>query len=96
MTLDTPMWNGSVGELSSCVIIFGIFRGKIPCDFLSSLCILLCFCFLCIVICMHSFQSAHIWMAYTNVICTKSFNILALFYNGHIVLNYTAILCIVQ
>ena len=43
---------------------------------------------LCIVICMHNFHSAHI--VYNSVICTKSFNILTLFYNGYIVLNYTA------
>ena len=29
-------------------------------------------------------------MVYNSVICTKSFNIRVLFYNGHIVLNYTA------
>ena len=37
---------------------------------------------------MHSFHSAHIFIVYNNVICIKSFNIL--FYNGHIVSNYTA------
>ena len=40
------------------------------------------FMFLCIVICMHSFLSAHIFI--------KSFNVLVLCYNGDIVLNYTA------
>ena len=35
---------------------------------------------------MHSFHSAHIFIVYNNVKCTKSFNII--FYNGHIVLNY--------
>ena len=48
----------------------------------------ICLCFLCIVICMQSFHSAHIFIVYNSLICTKSFNIL--FYTGHIVLNYTA------
>ena len=39
--------------------------------------ICICVCLLCIVIYMH-------------MICTKSFTIIALFYNGYIVLNYTA------
>ena len=50
----------------------------------------ICLCLLYIVICMHSFHSAHIFIVYNSVICTKSFNILALFYIGHLVLNYTA------
>ena len=37
---------------------------------------------------MHSFHSAHIFIVYNSVICTKSLNILL--YNGHIVLNDTA------
>ena len=37
---------------------------------------------------MHSFHSAHIFIVYNSVICTKSFNIVL--YNGHIVLNYTS------
>ena len=50
----------------------------------------LCSCLLCIVICRHSFHSTHIilFIVYNSVLCTKPFNIL--FYNGHIVLNYTA------
>ena len=48
----------------------------------------LCLCFLCIVICMHSFHSAHIFIVCISVICTN--NSIFELYNGHIVLNYTA------
>ena len=41
-------------------------------------------------ICMHSFHSAHLFIVYNSEMCTKTFNILVLFYNGHNVLNYTA------
>ena len=50
----------------------------------------MCICLLCIVICRHSFHSAHLFIVYNTVICTNSYNIVALLYNGDIVLNYTA------
>ena len=43
--------------------------------------IIICIYFLCIVICMHSFHSTHIFIVYNSVICTKSFNILI--YTAH-------------
>ena len=66
------------------------FRTNLPVDYLSFFCFLylyICLCFLCIVICMHSFHSADIFIVYNSVICTNPFN--NVFYNGHIVLNYT-------
>ena len=44
----------------------------------------ICLCFLCTVVCMHSVHTAHIFIVCNSVICTKSFNILAILYNGHI------------
>ena len=38
---------------------------------------------------MHNVYSAHIFIVYNSVICTNTFNILAIFYIDHIVLNYT-------
>ena len=38
---------------------------------------------------MHNVYSAHIFIVCNSVICTKSFNILAIFYNGHIASNCT-------
>ena len=80
MTLDATKWNGTGGELSSCVIntsirsciiIFGTLSDK----FTSWLFILfsfmylyICLCFLCFVICMHSFHSAHIFKVCNSVI----------------------------
>ena len=44
-----------------------------------------CLCLLCNVVCMHNVHSAHIFIVYNSMICTKSFNILSILYNGHIV-----------
>ena len=41
---------------------------------------------------MHNFHSAHTFIVCNSVICSKSFNILAIFYNGPISLNYTGYL----
>ena len=86
------MWNGSVGEVPSCVInkvpldhVFKYsehFKKKLPADFLY-FCVLCTYiyiyiCYLCIMICMHSFHSAHIFIVCNIVMCTKSFNILIL------------------
>ena len=38
---------------------------------------------------MHNIHNAHIFNVCNRVICTKSFNILFILYNGHIALNYT-------
>ena len=46
----------------------------------------LCLCFLCIMICMHSFHSAHIFKVCNSVIRPSH----SKFDYGHIVLNYTA------
>ena len=79
MTLDAAKWNGTDGELSSCVINTSIrsciiiFGTNFPVDFLSIF--VLCtyiyiymLWFLCIVICMHSFHSAHIFKVCNSVI----------------------------
>ena len=81
MTLDAAKWNGTGGELSSCVIntsirsyilIFGILSEQIYqltfYPFLFYVLIYICLCFLCIVICMHSFHSAHISKVCNSVI----------------------------
>ena len=39
---------------------------------------------------MHNVHTAHIFIECNSVIGTKSFNILAILYNGHIALNYPA------
>ena len=75
-------------SIGSCIIIFGTFGTNLPVDFLFflGLCtfIYIYVCFLCIVICMHSFYSAHIFII-CNSVPTHS-----IFDYGHIVLNYTA------
>ena len=75
MTLDAAKWNGTGGELSSCVIIntsirsciiiFGTLSEQI---YQLTFYVLICLCFLCIVICMHSFHSAHIFKVCNSVI----------------------------
>ena len=45
----------------------------------------ICLCLLCTVVYMHNFHSANIFIACNSVIYTKSFNVLAIFYNGPIV-----------
>ena len=94
MTLDASMWNGSDGEVSSCVInnvplvhVLQHFWNKFTRLLFILSCFMylfICLCFLCVVICMHSFHSAHIFIVYNSVICTHSFN------NGHIIFNYKA------
>ena len=49
----------------------------------------LCLCLICTVVGMHNFHTTHIFIVCNSVICTNTFNILAIFYNGHIALNYT-------
>ena len=79
MTVDAAKWNGTGGELSSCVIntirscsiIFGTLLEQIyQLTFFVLLYVpmYLCLCFLCIVICMHSFHSAHIFKVCNSVI----------------------------
>ena len=81
MTLDAAKWNGTGGELSSCVIntsirsciiIFGTLSEQIyQMTFYIFVCFMylfICLCFLCIVICMHSFHSAHIFNVCNSVI----------------------------
>ena len=76
MTLDAAKWNGTGGELSSCVINTSIrsciiiFGTNLPVDFypFCFMYLYICLCFLCIVICMHSFHSAHIFKVCSNVI----------------------------
>ena len=81
MTLDATKWNGTGGELSSCVIntsirscikIFGTLSEQIYqltfYPFLFYVLIYICLCFLCIVNCMHSFHSAHVFKVCNNVI----------------------------
>ena len=46
-------------------------------------------CLLCTVVCMHNFHSAELFIVCNSVICTNTFNILAILHNGHIALNYT-------
>ena len=46
-------------------------------------------CLLCTVVCMHNVHTAHIFIVCNSVICTKSFNILSILYNGDIAINYT-------
>ena len=61
------------------------FGTDLPVDFFSSFCFMyLCIglCFLCIVICMNGFYSAHIFIVYNCVMCTKPFNILNLYNNN--------------
>ena len=77
--LDAAKWNGTGGELSSCVIntsirsciiIFGKLSEQIYqltfYLFLFYVLIYICLCFLCIVICMHSFIQ-HIYLKYAIV-----------------------------
>ena len=76
MTLDAAKWNGTGGELPSCVINTAIrsciiiFGTNLPVDFFffSFMYLYICLCFLCIVICMHSFHSAHIFKVCNSVI----------------------------
>ena len=78
LILDAAKWNGTGGELASCVINTSIrsciiiFETNLPVDFLSFLfCFMylyICLCFLCIVICMHSFHLAHIFKVCNCVI----------------------------
>ena len=80
LTLEAAKWNGTGGELSSCVIntsirsciiIFGTISEQIyqltfyPYFFMY---LYICLCFLCIVICMHSFHSARIFKVCNSVI----------------------------
>ena len=55
-----------VGELSSCIIIFGTLLEQIypltSYPFFCFMYLYICLCCLCIVICMHSFHSAHIFI----------------------------------
>ena len=43
---------------------------------------------LCPVVYMHVY-TAHIFIVCNSVICTNSFNVLGILYNGHIALKYT-------
>ena len=103
MTLDASKWDGTGGELSSCVIntsirsciiIFGTLSEQIyqltfyPFCFM---CLYICLCFLCNVICMHSFHSAHIFK-----VCNSVYDQLIQYSIMVILLNYTAILCTVH
>ena len=97
MTLDAAKWNGTGGELSSCVIntsirpciiIFGALSEQIyQFTFYPFLFYVLIYmlCFLCIVICMHSFHSAHIFKVYNSVIWPTH----SIFNYGHIVTLYS-------
>ena len=38
---------------------------------------------------MHTFNTSHIFIVCNSMICTNIFNILAILYNDHNVLNYT-------
>ena len=38
---------------------------------------------------MHTVHPAYIFIVCNSVVCTNTFNILAILYNGHIALNYT-------
>ena len=75
-------------SIGSCIIIFGTNLLVVLISICVSMYNLLCLSLLCTMVYMHTFHSAHIFIVYNSVICTKSFNSLALFYNGHIVLNY--------
>ena len=79
--LTSIKWNGTGGELSSCVIntsirsciiIFGTLSEQIYqltfYPFLFYVLIYICLCFLCIVVCMHSFHSAHVFKVCNSVI----------------------------
>ena len=79
MTLDAAKWNGTSGELSSCVIntsirsciiIFGSPSEQIyQLTFYPFFCFMylyICLCFLCIVICMHSIIQ-YIYLKYAIV-----------------------------
>ena len=80
MTLDAAKWNGTGGEFSSCgintsirscIIIFGTLSEqiyKLTFDLFCFMYLHLCLCFLCIVICMHSFHSVHILNVCNSVI----------------------------
>ena len=39
---------------------------------------------------MHTVYTAHIFLVCNSVICTNTFNILAILYTGHFALNYTS------
>ena len=75
--------------IRTCIIIFGTFLEHIFSLAFYPFCFVLwnyiyVYVFLCIVICMHSFHSGHIFIVQSNVICTKLVTIL--FYNGYIVI----------
>ena len=40
----------------------------------------ICLCLLCTVVCMHNVHTAHIFIVCNSVICTNTFNILAILY----------------
>ena len=65
---------------------------NLPVDFLSFFCFMhlyICLCFLCIVICMHSFQSAHIFKVCNSVMWPTH----PIFTYGHIVKLYSHFVC---
>ena len=49
---------------------------------------------LCTVVCMHNVHIAHIFIVCNSVICTKSFNILSILYNAHIMLILYTSFCV--
>ena len=75
---DTYIMCSKQYSIGSCIIIFGTLLEQIyPLAFYPFLVyVLICLCFLCTVMCMHSFHSAHIFLVCNSVICTNSFNIL--------------------
>ena len=92
MTLDAAKWNGTGGELLSCVINTSIrsciiiFETNLPVNLLSFFYFIYLYiylCFLCIMIYIHSFHSTHIFKNIQYLIMV-------------ILLNYTAILCTVH
>ena len=83
-------------SIRSCIIILGTLLAKnyllnflsfIYIYFFLYLCIRLCF--LCIVICMRSFHSAHIFIVFHGVMCINSYFTFIMFC-FNIVFNYTA------
>ena len=101
MIIGAAKWNGTGGELSSCVIntairscniIFGTLSEQIYQLTLKKIpCtyiyiyIYICICFLCIVICMHCYHSAYIFKVYNSVIWPTH----SIFNYGHIVKLYS-------
>ena len=53
----------------------------------------LCLCLLYSVVCMHRFLSTHVFIVYNSV--HRHVNVLALFYNSHIIFNLHSIMYVV-